>query len=85
MSDTVIARVNKLSWNEPNQLIFTNRRGCPIGDIDTIGVDRDTDDSNKNQSAQDPPHKIQATEETEEDTVILDTNIDLDINQETPI
>ena len=64
MPDTAIARVNNIAYNEPNQFIFTNYRGRPIGDIEITGVDRDAGDSNKNQAPQDPPHKLQATEET---------------------
>jgi hypothetical protein len=30
MPDTVIARVNALGTDQPEQLIFTDRRGCPI-------------------------------------------------------
>ena len=36
--DIVIARVNKLSYNEPNQFIFTDCRGFPIGDVDITRV-----------------------------------------------
>jgi hypothetical protein len=52
MPDTVIARVNTLGSNQPEQLIFTNRHGClMIGDTDIPGVDFDED---KN-SAEIPP------------------------------
>ena len=54
ISDTVIACINKLSYNELYQFIFTDRRGHTIVDIrgHTIGyikitgVDRDAADSN---------------------------------------
>ena len=58
MPNTVISRVNELVWNGQSQFILEDRRGRPIGYIDIIGVDRDTDDSNENQAPQDPPHKL---------------------------
>ena len=39
MSDTVITRVNDLSSDQPKQLIFTNRHGRPIGDVEIPRVD----------------------------------------------
>jgi len=39
MPDTVIARVNALGADQPEQLIFTDRRGRPIGDVEIPGVD----------------------------------------------
>ena len=44
--DTVTARVNELACNEPNQVIFTDRSGRPIGYIDMTGVNRDSTDIN---------------------------------------
>ena len=85
MPYTVISHVNELACNEQNQFIFTQRRGCNIGDVDITGVDSDNDHSNEYQAPQDPPRKSQATEETGEDSVIPDTKIDLDINHEAPI
>jgi hypothetical protein len=38
MPDTVIAHVNALGTNQPEQLIFTGQRGCPIGDVEIPGV-----------------------------------------------
>ena len=84
MPDTVIARVNKISCNEPNKFIFTDRIVCPVGDVETTGVDRDTDYINKNKAPQDPPCKFQETEEIEEEPVIKDPRIELNINHETP-
>ena len=84
MPDTVLARVNKLACNEPNQFILTERRDRPIEDAEITGLDRDTDDINENQAPQYPPHKLQAIEDTEEEPVIIDPKIDLDINHETP-
>ena len=84
MPDTVIAHVNELSYNEPNKFIFTELSGCPIGDIYITGVDRDAADRNINNSPWYPNHKLQATEEAEEETVIRDPNIDIDINHDTP-
>ena len=52
MPDTVIDRINKIACNEPNQFIFIDHRGCPIGGVDIKGVDRDTYDSNVNRAPQ---------------------------------
>ena len=41
--DTVIARVNTLASDQPEQLIFTDRHGRLIGDVEIPGVDFDTD------------------------------------------
>jgi hypothetical protein len=35
---TVIAHVNALGTDQPEQLIFTDRRGRPIGDVEIPGV-----------------------------------------------
>ena len=59
--DTAIARVNKLSWNEPNQFIFIYFIVHPIGYINITVVDRDSADSNENQAPQDPLHEFQET------------------------
>jgi hypothetical protein len=49
MPDTVIARVNALGTDQPEQLIFTDRRGHPIGDVEIPGVmdfeEEDDDDA----------------------------------------
>jgi hypothetical protein len=49
MPDTVIARVNALGTDQPEQLIFTDRCGCPIGDVEIPGVmdfeEEDNDDA----------------------------------------
>ena len=39
MPDTVITRVNTLGSNQPDQLIFTDRRGRPIGNVEILVVD----------------------------------------------
>ena len=39
MPDTVILRVNALGRNQPEQFIFTDRLGRPIGDVEIPGVD----------------------------------------------
>ena len=46
MPDTVISHVNKITCNEPNQFIFIDHSGCPIGDTNIIGVGRYAADSN---------------------------------------
>ena len=42
--DTVIARVDALGADQPEQLIFTDRHGRLIGDVEIPGVDFDEDD-----------------------------------------
>ena len=39
MPDSVIARVNKLAKDQPEDLIFTNKKGELIGDVEVTGVD----------------------------------------------
>ena len=39
MPDTVITCVNALGRDQPEQLIFTDRCGHPIGDVEIPGVD----------------------------------------------
>ena len=56
MPDTFITCVKEIVCNEPNHFIFTDRSCCNIGDIEITVVDRDADDSTKNQAPQDPPH-----------------------------
>jgi hypothetical protein len=47
MPDTVIARVNALGTDQPEQLIFTDRRGRLIGDVEIPGVmDFEEEDDN---------------------------------------
>ena len=58
MPDTVIARVNEISCNEPNKFIFTDRIVCPVGDVETTGVDRDTDYINKNKAPTRPSLQV---------------------------
>jgi hypothetical protein len=41
MPDAIVARVNELGKDQPEQLIFTNRHGRPIRDVETPGVDVD--------------------------------------------
>jgi hypothetical protein len=44
MPDTVIARVNALGSDQPEQLIFTDRHGCLIGDTEFPGAHFDGDE-----------------------------------------
>ena len=44
MPDTVITHVNPLGSDQPEQLIFTDRCGRPIGDIKIPGVDTSNGD-----------------------------------------
>ena len=39
MPDTVIHRVEALAKGEPELLTFTDRKGCPIGEVELTGVD----------------------------------------------
>ena len=39
MPDTVIMRVNALGSDQPEQLLFTDRHGRPIGDVEIPGVE----------------------------------------------
>jgi hypothetical protein len=41
MPDTVIARVNALGKNQPEQLVFADRKGQLLGDVELPGVDGD--------------------------------------------
>ena len=41
MPDTVIARVNELGKDQPEQMVFTDRHGRLIGDVEIPGVDPD--------------------------------------------
>jgi hypothetical protein len=45
MPDTVIARVNELGRDEPEQFVFTDRSGRQIGDIELPGVDGDENET----------------------------------------
>jgi hypothetical protein len=46
MPDTVIAHVNALATDQPEQLIFTDRHGCLIRDVEIPGVmDFEEDDN----------------------------------------
>ena len=84
MPGTVISCLSELVYNEPDRLIFTDQICCPIGDIKITGVARVDTNTNENQPPQGPPHELNATETAEEEPVIPDTEIDLDINHETP-
>ena len=44
MPDTVITRVNALGSDQPEQLVFTDRRGRPIGDVEIPGVETSNPD-----------------------------------------
>jgi hypothetical protein len=45
MPDLVIDRVNALCCDQPQQMTFTNRHGCLIGDVEIRGVDAEEDDN----------------------------------------
>jgi hypothetical protein len=44
MPDLVIDRVNTLCRDQPQQMTFTDRHGCLIGDVEIPGVDAKEDD-----------------------------------------
>jgi hypothetical protein len=48
MPDTVIACVNALATDEPEQLIFTDQRGHLIGDVEIPGVMDFVEEDNDN-------------------------------------
>ena len=47
MPDNVIARVNLLGKDQPEELTFFDRKGRPIGDVELPGVDTGDDDRNE--------------------------------------
>jgi hypothetical protein len=65
MPDTVIARVNKLGKDEPEQFIFTDRSGRLIGDVELPGVDGVNNDT---------PHTIAPDDATIVEIHDLDNN-----------
>jgi hypothetical protein len=56
MPDMVIARVNALGTDQPEQLIFTDQGGCPIRDVKIPGVMdfEEEDDDNAEMPVLDP-------------------------------
>ena len=48
MPDTVIARVNELGKDQPEQMAFTDRHGRLIGDVEILGVDGFAHDLSQN-------------------------------------
>ena len=63
MSDTVIDRVNKLGHDQPELLVFTDRKGHLIGDVELTGVDRDEDEDQD----EDPPNAFDDADVEHED------------------
>ncbi len=64
MPDTVIDRVNLLGKQEPEQLVFTNRHGRRIGDVEIPGVDGAIEapqeneiENPDNENLEDPPQQ----------------------------
>ena len=45
--DTVIARVNALGADQPQQMIFTDQHGRPIGDVEIPGVDYEEEEADE--------------------------------------
>jgi hypothetical protein len=72
MPDTVIARVNQLSKDEPEQFVFTDHNGRVIGDIELPGVDGDgnhTPQDLLHNEAENIDLEIAPNNETEEEEV----------------
>jgi hypothetical protein len=78
MPDTVIARVNKLGKDEPEQFVFTDRSGRLIGDIELPGVNGDENETPQQQlddeiAVENNDLEIAPNEETEEEPVQEET------------
>ena len=89
--DVVVARVNSLGSGQPEQLIFTDRHGRLIGDIEIPGVDSDVDDDADEIPGVDPESVVEDIELPGVDTVV-DTpqqveihDLDVPINDPDPI
>ena len=61
MPDTVIARVNELGKDQPEQFAFTDRNGQLIGDVKIPGVDGDEDGMKRPQMGMKRPHTSRPT------------------------
>jgi hypothetical protein len=72
MPDTVIARVNELAKNQPEQLMFTDRHGRPIGDVKIPGVDGGTQNLDNEINEVDPDIIPHDTVDIEEDAVEIE-------------
>ena len=73
MPDTVINRVNKLGKDKPLQLVFTDRSGRLIGDIELPGVYGDENETpqelNDASAVENNDPEITPNEETEEEAI----------------
>jgi hypothetical protein len=78
MPDLVIARVNALGSDPPEQMTFTDRHGRLIGDSEITGVDSDEDDD-----AQIPGVDVAGSEISLPPIVVI--NDDLDIPKPTQL
>ena len=83
MPDTVIARVNALGHDQPEQLVFTDRKGRPIGDIQIAGVPPDDgDDADDDQ--------LPGVDADNEEAPVFDDDVelpgvDMDGNEDPPV
>ena len=83
MPDTVIARVNALGADQPEDLVFTDRQGHPIGDVEIPGVPNDDDDEVVIEDV--PPPVMDALEPDPIDTDVKLPGVDPVGTQDPPI
>ena len=83
MLDTVIARVNARSADQPEDLVFTDHQGHPIGDVEIPGVPNDDDDEVVIEDI--PPPVMDALEPNPIDIDIELPGVDLVGTQDPPI
>ena len=76
MPDVVIERVNRLGKDQPKELIFMDRDGRPIGDVESTGVDGDLNDH-------EPQIKIESEDVEENELDIKQEQEQLDILMDT--
>ena len=71
MSDAVIERVNKMGASQPEELVFTDRKGRLIGDVELTGVDGEQE-----------PLQNEFNEALDQEEATLEDYIDLEIDPE---
>jgi len=80
MPDTVIQRVNLIAKDQPEQLMFTDRSGRQIGDVEIPGVDSGTTSSAPQTAIDDEEEEV-----VEADSEVLDPDNDTNMNEEQEI
>ena len=84
MPQTVIDRVNHLGKDQPEQFVFTDRKGQPIGDVEALHVadDSDVDDelTGVDGEIETPQYSEQIPEHTNQadDLILNDENQGID-------